>query len=175
MSKLATLIAGPSIAIALAGCGSNVEKFTLVQTSAVRDAVDIGRNGVSTADTVYFHGPLTRDGKEVGHINGMTEKLALSPELAWTKKHLPKGSANPASEHLVLSTATFHLGGDDTILSEGQIFYDTREGVTIKVGQPQIRPITGGTGKYKFARGQMTIVNQGGGKYEFQIEVDTGP
>jgi hypothetical protein len=175
MRKLVMLIAGASSAIAVAGCGSNVEKFTLVQTSAVRDSVDMGRNGMSTADTMYFHGPLTRDGKEVGHINGMTEKLALSPDLAWAKKHLPMGSANPDSEHLVLSTATFHLGGDDSILSEGQIFYDTREGVTMKVGQPQIRPITGGTGKYKFARGQMKIINQGAGRYEFQVEVDTGP
>jgi hypothetical protein len=175
MRKLLMLIAGPSIAIALAGCGSNVEKFTLVQTSSVKDIVDMGSNGVSAADTVYFHGPLTRDGKEVGHINGMTEKLALSPELAWTKKYHPMGSANPDSEHLVLSTATFQLGGEDSIISEGQIFYDTREGVTMKVGQPQIRPITGGTGKYKFARGQMMIINQGGGKYEFQVEVDTGP
>ena len=175
MRKLALLIAGPTVALALAGCGSNVEKFTLVQTSAIRDSVDMGRKGMSTGDTMYFHGPLTRDGKEVGHINGMTEKLALSADLAWAKKHHPMGSANPDTENLVLSTATFHLGGDDTIISEGQIFYDTREGVTMKVGQPQIRPITGGTGRYKFARGQMTIINQGAGKYEFEIEVDTGP
>jgi hypothetical protein len=176
MKKATLFLAGTTVALAIAGCGGgSVEKFTLVQTSSVRDVVDMGAQGVSHGDTLYFHGPLARDGKEVGHINGMTEKLALSENLGWAKKHSAMGSANPGSEHLVLSTATFHLGGDDTILSEGQIFYNTREGVTIKVGQPQIRPITGGTGKYKFARGQMRIINQGDGKYQFDIEVDTGP
>ena len=177
MKKVTMLLAGTTIALAIAGCGANgnVEKFTLVQTSSVRDAVDMGANGVSKADTLYFHGPLARDGKEVGHINGMTEKLALSPELAWAKRHQPKGSAHPDSEHLVLSTATFQLGGEDSIISEGQIFYDIRPGATLKNDQPQVRAITGGTGKYKFARGQMTITKRPNDTYEFAIEVDTGP
>ncbi|MEI6446703.1 MAG: hypothetical protein WCO96_02335 [Actinomycetes bacterium] len=176
MKRTAFRVAGVTLAIALPGCGGNgnVENFTLVQPSADKQTVDIAPSGPSKGDVLYWDGPLTENGKEVGHIQGATETIALPSDLTWTKQVKPSGSVSSATENLTLSKSTLFLGGDDTIISEGQIFYETKPGATIKSNVPQIRSIIGGTGKYKFARGQMTITKTATNAYEFRIEVNTG-
>jgi hypothetical protein len=138
---LVVLVAMAAVSVAFASGGSHGGKkmrvlhLTLQHT---QDAdVDTGDSGPSVGDRFTFSGPVLKNGVQVGMGGGECVTVAFRPGPD------PEGEPEAATD---LCAAALSL-------SNGQI---TVQGLVDRVGEvPVTLAITGGTGEYKTAHGEL--------------------
>ena len=155
MKALAALLA--SILVAACGLRStnpSTETLTVYQDAPKMKLLDLGEPGNSPGDVFHFFAPLhsSPGGPVIGEVFGSKTLVKLATD------------ANPNLEQrATLLSFTF---GDrqDQIIVLGVVDY-TPTGAEFNAGQPVVRAILGGTGKYMGARGQLISTRNADGSY----------
>lgn len=137
LGVLGTVIAGAAlvvgVAIPAAGSSGQAGKdrtFTVTATVTEESQIDLGAPGPSLGDEIVFSGPLVQGGHQVGHQGAVGATVSLQ-------------------RHEAQFIATYSLGG-------GQI---TAQAVVILgSAAPYEVAITGGTGKYEGAKGEIHVI-----------------
>ena len=134
------------------------QSFTLSQSKPEIQHIDIGTAGMSLGDILVFEADFTsKDGRIGGKAYGTV--TLVSP---------PTGEKDPFLD--MISNIVFDFGGTDSIVMNGRAVYPVYLG-EIKYNTPQVRAITGGTGKFIGARGQLTTTRKPSGDYEHFFEL----
>ncbi len=157
MNKLHFYLNIACLSLALIPIAQAKQTFTIVQSKPEIQHIDIGSTGMSIGDILAFEAPFkTKDGKD-GRMYGMVTLLSL-----------PTGPNDPFLDRI--SSIVLDFGGSDSLVVTGKSVYGTYQG-EMKDNSPQIRAITGGTGKFIGARGQISTSRQSTGAYEHVIEL----
>jgi hypothetical protein len=140
----AGLLAMPGVTAAAQSGGSTVHVIEHAVTDTVVHSSGGGAGSDNTGDTLTFHNKVfdSRDKKQVGHDQGFCVRIS------------------PAEGTYECVWTTFLAHGQLTV--EGP-FYDKKNSVLA---------ITGGTGAYRSARGEMNLNSRHGGKeYDFIFHI----
>jgi hypothetical protein len=155
MMALATLSASVLIAACGARCANpSPETFTVYTDAPKMSLLDLGQPGNSPGDVYHFFAPIRSSpgGQITGEVFGSKTLIKLAKD------------ANPNLENrATLLFFTFN-GREDQIVVFGVTDYPPTAG-EFAAGQPVVRPILGGTGKYMGARGQLTSTRNADGSY----------
>lgn len=132
----------------------STETLTIYQDAPVLKPLDLGPPGNSLGDAYYFSAPLhsSPGGLVTGEVFGSKTLFKVAAE------------ANPNSEKR--ATLLFFTFGDgqDQIIAFGAADYPPTT-AEFNAGQPVVRAILGGTGKYMGVRGQLTSTRNTDGSY----------
>lgn len=157
MKKINACLAIASLSLALITSAHAKQTFTIIQSKPEIQHIDIGTSGMSIGDILSFEAPFkTKDGKD-GRMYGMITLVSL-----------PTGTNDPFLDRI--STIVLDFGGSDSLVVNGKSVYGTYKG-EIKDNSPQVRAVTGGTGKFIGARGQISTSRHSSGTYEHVIEL----
>jgi hypothetical protein len=148
----------------LAACGlrctsPSSETFTVYQDAPKMSPLDLGAPGNSPGDVYYFSAPLhsSPGGPVIGEVFG--SKTLVKPT-----------TANPNLEQRA-TLLIFDFGNrQDQIVVMGVLDYPPTAG-EFNAGQPVVRAILGGTGKYMGARGQLASTRNADGSYTQVFEL----
>ena len=157
MKKIAFYAAAACLSLTLASTAQAKQTFTITQSKPEIQHIDIGTKGISIGDILAFEAAFTnKDGKN-GRMYGMVTLISL-----------PTGANDPFLDRI--STIVLDFGGSDSLVINGKSVYGTYEG-EMKNNEPQVRAITGGTGKFIGARGQISTSRSASGSYEHEIQL----
>jgi hypothetical protein len=151
------VLAGAAV---MAGCGESYEdqQLTLISGPITASAVDEGKEGSSQADTRAFTQELfEEDGDEpVGRLDGTTSITDVANENG-TKVEYRSG------------TIQFTLDGGN-ILASGN--YVAEPDIAVPA-DGVFRAITGGTGDYVSARGEVEITAEDDERVRYELDFET--
>jgi hypothetical protein len=145
--------------IVMAGCGQHstnpsTETFTVYEDAPKMSLLDLGAPGNSLGDVYHFVAPLhsTPRGPVTGELIGSKTLVKVPTE------------ANPNLERR--ATLMFFNFADrkDQIIAFGVADYSPNT-PEFEAGQPVVRAVIGGTGKYIGARGQLESMRNADGSY----------
>jgi hypothetical protein len=146
------LMLGASAAMA----HSTKQTFTIQSSPPAISYFDQGPPGKGTGDKYVFNSRLLRNGKRIGRLHGVKETIRLE-----------------GSEEIVQSTLTFQFSARNTIIVTGisRVTSSGRE-VGLITGEPFVRAVVGGTGRFRDATGQLTSTRLQNGNYrqKFQLK-----
>jgi hypothetical protein len=159
VQRIMTAAAALSVSALIAACGarstnSSNETFTVYEDAPKMSLLDLGQPGNSPGDVYHFSAPLrsSAGGQIIGEVFGSKTLIKLATD------------ADPDVEKRgTLLFFTFG-GGQDQIVVFGITNYSPTAG-EFAAGQPVVRPVLGGTGKYLGARGQVTSTRNADGSY----------
>ena len=143
----------------LAGCGlrcrsPSTETFTVYEDAPKMSLLDLGAPGNSLGDVYHFSAALHSKpgGPATGELIGSKTLVKVATE------------ANPSLERR--ATLMFFTFADrkDQIIAFGVADYSP-SAPEFEAGQPAVRAILGGTGKYMGARGEVTSTRNADGSY----------
>jgi len=143
----------------IAACGARStnpsnETFTVYEDAPKMSLLDLGAPGNSLGDVYHFSAPLhsERGGPVTGEVIGSKTLVKVATD------------ANPSLERR--ATLMFFTFADrkDQIIAFGVADYSP-SAAEFDAGQPVVRAILGGTGKYMGARGQVTSTRNSDGSY----------
>jgi len=143
----------------LAGCGlrcrsPSTETFTVYEDAPKMSLLDLGAPGNSLGDVYHFSAALHSKpgGPATGELIGSKTLVKVATE------------ANPSLERR--ATLMFFTFADrkDQIIAFGVADYSP-SAPEFEAGQPAVRGILGGTGKYMGARGEVTSTRNADGSY----------
>ncbi len=164
----ATLAAALLLGLAALTSSATAAGNDVVHLTLVQEKPDIHTDAADPAkprdgDDATFYADLREGGKRVGHIAVVKVEV---------RNPADRGANDLAAKHelLRMSLITFSLGGNDAIMAQG-VTYDKADGMV--TGEPEVRAITGGTGKYEFASGQVVTTREPDGTYRHEIELRT--
>jgi len=122
------------------GSGEHVQTVRYVHKVGLDTDIDLGAPGESVGDQTVFRDPLLQNGQQIGTAVGVGQTIALT------------------------ATDVTQLYVTTQILRDGQLAVQIPLTVDFAVGLPDTvtGAITGGTGKYRDARGQCVIEFVGG-------------
>ena len=145
--------------VLIAGCGAHsgnrsTETFTVYEDAPKMSLLDLGAPGKSLGDVYHFSAPLhsERGGPVTGEVIGSKTLVKLPTD------------ANPNLERRATLLFFTFAGGKDQIIAFGASDYSP-SAPEFEAGQPVVRPVLGGTGKYMGARGQVTSTRNSDGSY----------
>jgi len=155
------VVAVAIVALTLAGCSSKpgTTTFTLQSSKAHLERLPVGPSGHAMGDLVAFVAPVTRDGKPDGTLSGTLVTVDM-----------PGDGIGEESFESRISTIVIRFGPTDCITLSGSAVYPTTASEMVK-SAPQVRAITGGTGAYMGARGQVTTTHNADGSYNYVVEL----
>jgi hypothetical protein len=133
---VAVTVATVSAAPATSSANGSAETLRLTGRSVQEAQLDLGAAGESLGDQIVFTEDLFRRGQEVGTLGGVCTVTGLEPAVSVTFQ----------------CQATASLP-DGQITSQGLVTFSPET-----EGQPFRIAITGGTGAYRTAHGQVTVV-----------------
>jgi hypothetical protein len=145
--------------IVIAACGQHstspsTETFTIYEEAPKLSLLDLGAPGNSLGDVYHFSAPLhsERGGPVTGEVIGSKTLVKVATD------------ANPSLERR--ATLMFFTFADrkDQILAFGVADYSPNV-PEFETGQPVVRAVLGGTGKYIGARGQVASTRNTDGSY----------
>jgi hypothetical protein len=154
-----TAAAALSASALIAACGAHStnpsnESFTVYEDAPKMSLLDLGASGNSLGDVYHFSAPLhsERGGPVSGEVIGSKTLVKMATD------------ANPTLERR--ATLLFFTFADrkDQIIAFGAADYSP-SAPEFDAGQPVVRPVLGGTGKYMGARGQVTSTRNTDGSY----------
>ena len=154
-----TLISAAFAAALLASSPASAKDhilFKIRQDAPHLTQVDLGDKGASHGDMLAFEAGLTAEDGTKGMLSGVLITVDL-----------------PDGDDLFedrIGQLVFTLGSGDTIVVAGVSNY-TEATAEMNAGQPQIRAVIGGTGRYLGARGQVTTSRNADGSYEHAFEL----
>ena len=163
-SSAAAILSLSIIAILSTACTqepAQPAELILTQPAPV-DSVQTFGNPPGTIGNLHtFVAPISEDGAVVGYISGQRILTKTADMLVGlTDKEDPRVVANIAIEEWH-QAMTFHLPGRGTIDVAGDRLLNADPNAAfprIKKVAPQALAIIGGTGEFKFARGEVTTV-----------------
>jgi hypothetical protein len=143
-------LAGLFVSVLMAACGphstnSSTETLTIYQDAPALQPLDLGPPGNSPGDAYYFSARLysSPGGRMIGEVFGSKTLIKIA------------GQANPNSEKRATLLFFTLTGGQDQIIVLGAGDYPPTA-AEFNPGQPVVRAILGGTGRYIGARGQLS-------------------
>jgi hypothetical protein len=148
--------------VALSGqAASDTVTFTLQQAKPTLDSTSVNPSHPRDGDDLIYYATLSENGKIVGHVNGLKVVVRNASD---------PNSTDLASKHdeTRMTLMQFSLGGNDSLIAQG-VTLDKPDGLV--PGYPEVRAVTGGTGKYKFAHGQVTSTRNADGTYTQAFEL----
>lgn len=145
----ALLIAGNSVQAA--------ETFSILQDKPELTDIDLGEDGASHGDILAFEASFTAEDGAKGIMNGFI-----------TTVDIPAGADEAFFDRI--ADIVLDFGGIDTLVVGGKSVYGSGDG-EMNVDAPQVRAVTGGTGRFIGASGQMTTTRRDAGHYEHKIEL----
>jgi hypothetical protein len=143
----------------MAGCGAHsttasTETFTVYEDAPTMKLLDLGPPGNSPGDVYHFFAPLhsSQGGPVTGEVFGSKTLIKMSTD------------TNPNLETRATVLFFTFANRQDQIVAVGATDYPPTAG-EFDAGQPVVRAILGGTGKYMGARGQLTSTRNADGSY----------
>ena len=143
----------------ITACGAHstnqpTETFTVYEDAPKMSLLDLGAPGNSLGDVYHFSAPLhsERGGPVTGEVIGSKTLVKVATD------------ANPSLERR--ATLMFFTLADrkDQIIAFGVADYSP-SAAEFDAGQPVVRAILGGTGKYIGARGELSSTRNADGSY----------
>lgn len=157
MKVLFRFVSAVCLSLTLASVAHAVQTFSITQGAPAIQHVDIGAPGASHGDLLAFEAPFTtKDGKK-GTMSGLITTVSL-----------PTGGGDVFLDRI--GTIVLDFGGIDSLVITGKSLYGTGQG-EMKDNAPQVRAVTGGTGRFIGARGQMSTTRNASGSYEHVIKL----
>ena len=157
--RLMMAAAALSASALIAACGAHStnpsnETFTVYQDAPKMSLLDLGAPGNSLGDVYHFSAPLhsERGGPVTGEVIGSKTLVKVATD------------ANPNMERRATLLFFTFADGKDQIIAFGAADYSA-SAPEFDAGQPVVRPVLGGTGKYMGARGQVTSTRNADGSY----------
>jgi hypothetical protein len=157
--RVMTAAAALSASALIAACGARSnnpsnETFTVYEDAPKMSLLDLGQPGNSPGDVYHFSAPLRSNpgGQITGEVFGSKTLIKLATD------------ANPDLEKRGTLLFVTFAGGQDQIVVFGITDHSPAAG-EFAAGQPVVRPVLGGTGKYMGARGQVTSTRNADGSY----------
>ncbi len=145
------------LSLTLTSVAQAVQTFTITQGAPTIEHVDLGKPGASHGDLLAFEAPFpTKDGK----------KVSLSGRI--TTVSLPTGTGDEFHDRI--GTIILDFGGIDSLVITGKSLYGSGQG-EMKDNTPQVRAVTGGTGRFIGARSQISTTRSAAGSYEHVIKL----
>jgi hypothetical protein len=145
--------------VLIAACGAHstsqsTETFTVYEDAPKMSLLDLGAPGNSLGDVYHFSAALhsERGGPVTGELIGSKTLVKMPTD------------ANPNLERRATLMFFTFADGNDQIIALGAADY-TPSAPEFGAGQPVVRPVLGGTGKYMGARGQVTSTRNADGSY----------
>lgn len=133
------------------------ETFTVIQAQPTITNIDVGAPGGSHGDMLAFKAPFSTENGAKGVISGIIITVAL-----------PDGVGGEHFDRV--GNIVLDFGGVDSLVLAGKSLYGTGEGEMTKY-KSQVRAVTGGTGRYIGARGQITTTRVTSGEYKHVVEL----
>ena len=163
MSLIAQRIMMAAAALAasalIAACGAHStnpsnETFTVYEDAPKMSLLDLGAPGKSLGDVYHFSAPLhsERGGPVTGEVIGSKTLVKVATD------------ANPNLERRATLLFFSFVDRKDQIIAFGAADYSP-SAPEFDAGQPVVRAVLGGTGKYMGARGQVTSTRNSDGSY----------
>ena len=131
--------------------------FKLHQDAPALVPVDIALPGASHGDMLAFKAKITGDDGIGGTLRGILITVDL-----------PDDSGDILEDRI--GQLIFDLGNGNSLVAAGGSVYPAK-GVEMAANTAQVRAVTGGTGSYIGARGQVTTVRNEDGSYEHSFEL----
>ena len=157
--RMVTGLAALFASVLIAGCGAHssnqsTETFTVYEDAPKMSLLDLGAPGNSLGDVYHFSAPLhsERGGPVTGEVIGSKTLVKVATD------------ANPNMERRATLLFFTFADGKDQIIAFGAADYSPSS-PEFDAGQPVVRPVLGGTGKYMGARGQVTSTRNADGSY----------
>lgn len=145
--------------VLITACGArstnqSTETFTVYEDAPKMNLLDLGAPGNSLGDVYHFSAPLhsERGGPVTGEVSGSKTLVKMATD------------ANPNLERRATLLFFTFADRNDQIIAFGAADY-TPSAPEFDAGQPVVRPVLGGTGKYMGARGQVTSTRNTDGSY----------
>jgi hypothetical protein len=155
-----TLAAAATVLFLSAGLQADAgetDVFMVRQEAPVLAHADLALAGASHGDMMAFQAKFTTDAGTAGVLNG----LLITVDIA-------DGELDVLEDRL--GQLAFDFGNGDSILAGGQSVYPGTDH-EMSADAPQLRAVTGGTGTYMGARGQITTTRNTDGSYEHMFEL----
>jgi hypothetical protein len=130
------------------------QTLTVYQDAPTMQSLDVGAPGNSPGDVYYFHALLheTQGGPVTGEVFGTKTLIKTSTD------------ANPDTEQRTTFLVFTFGNREDQIIVMGVPDYPSAA-AEFNAGQPVLRAVVGGTGRYIGARGQLTSTRNADGSY----------
>jgi len=152
-------LAAPFVPFLIAACDqhsttSPTETLTVYEDAPKMSLLDLGAPGNSLGDVYHFSAALhsERGGPVTGEVIGSKTLVKVATD------------ANPNLERRATLLFFTFADGKDQIVAFGAADYSP-SAPEFDAGQPVVRPVLGGTGKYIGARGQVTSTRIADGSY----------
>lgn len=156
MRKIGSIASFVGFVAMSAGTADASEIIDIIQGKPQVVHIDLGAAGSSHGDLMAFEAPFTGDNGLAGVITGITFTIDV-PDV--------KDLFFDRFGNIVLN-----FGGGDSLVVGGSAVYAVGAG-EMAADTPQVRAITGGTGRFIGARGQVTTIRRSAGHYEHKIEL----
>jgi hypothetical protein len=143
---------------------SKWETLKLIQDNPLVTHVNLGDTAHGHGDGSAFEAPM-RD--TLGNI--------VAEALGWTVTVdiMDGDSTNPKILRERIGTSVFNFGDENEIVGGGiTSYYDGEQ--RLKLGLPQVYPISGGTGKYKGVEGEFSVTRQADSTYVYIFNFKMG-
>jgi len=157
--KSSMLLGAALLGVVLAVPAGAAERtqFKLRQEVPVLTHVDVGGEGRSHGDMLAFEAAVSGEDGTKGTMSGILITVDL-----------PDADGDVFEDRI--GHIVFDLGGSDGLVVAGESVYAPKAS-EMNTGEPQLRAVIGGTGRYIGARGQVTTSRNADGSYEHAFEL----
>lgn len=131
------------------------ERFAIVQEAPTIEHIDSGYSADSSGDVTSFIAEIIHEDGTRGVMHGLLHAVAT--------KQLD--GVEVVHKH---GQVVIQFGSGDSLIVNGSAIYPSGL-VEMSANAPQRRAITGGTGRYVGARGEMTTTRNENGQYDHEI------
>ena len=142
-----------ALASLMAAASAEAEQtFSIVQDIPSISHVDVGAEGASHGDIMAFEADFTAEDGTTGIMSGMVITVDI-----------PIGENGHFLDRMAQIVVDF--GGADTLVIAGSAAYPSGQ-EEMAQDTPQLRAVTGGTGRFIGARGEVLTTRRDAGHYE---------
>ncbi|MDA8962135.1 hypothetical protein N9H37_02150 [Congregibacter sp.] len=157
MNRFLKLIMACWFSVVIAPSAFAERSFKVVQDLPSITHVDVGVEGGSHGDVMAFEAPFITEDNLSGVLSGIVTTVAITDT-----------EGEPFTDRI--GTLVFEFGETGTLIVTGGSRYALGQ-AEMQTDTPQVRAITGGTGRFMGARGQVTTMRKDAGHYQHYFEL----
>ena len=168
----------------VSACGSSSSSSSAVTTLVVTQPTptehinSVSPAGPSIGDINSFEAPIYQNGRLVGELSGVRQLIETSRDLQWVTKDRIPGVVNGVTVNEWSQSIEFYFGNNNSLVVTGQRLVAQQGSNTgfglITSAKPQYLAVTGGTGIYRFAHGELKTLRNSDGSYTQTFELQLG-